>query len=337
MVDNSLAKIYRSLKRLIVYEPPTEAKPFVLGESKYDGLAGREAAAGPLAGERQKLDDYLFHARRLAAVMEEARQALTAGPVDRDALARLAREVEASERRQEELSPLLLAYTSRLEAADRSVSASLAENRKIIGSLYHSDINKDILMRDFSLPGDPDVPAMLVFLEGMIDKQLIDLAILQPLMLLSRAEPKKAGANLLATLAEHYLPANQASLVATYQDVLDGVNGGDTVLFLDGADEALVLGTKGYKQRGVERPQIEQSVRGTQAAFSEGLRTNTGLIRTLLPSHDLVTEIIMVGDRVPQKCAVMYLKHLASPELAGGLVVGAGGVSEQIQWPRLCN
>ena len=315
MVDNSLAKMYRSVKRLIVYEPPKVAKPFVLAESKYDGAAGQEADAGPLANEQQKLDDYLAQARRLAAMMEEAKAALAASPVNEEALARVARDLAVSARRQEELSPLLLAYTSHLDAADRPVSASLQENRRIIDSLYHSDINKDILIRDFTLPGNPGVPAMLVFLDGMIDKQIIDLAILQPLMLLSTIRPGQAGADLLPTLAEHYLPTNQASLVATYKDVMDGVNGGDTVLFVDGSHQALVLGTKGYQQRGVERPQIEQSVRGSQAAFSEGLRTNTGLIRTILPSHDLVTEIIMIGDRAPKKCAVMYLRNLASPEL----------------------
>lgn len=315
MVDNSLAKMYRLVKRLVVYEPPRDAKPFVLAESKYDGIEGKEADAGPLTSEREKLNDYLAQARRLAAMMEEAKAALAASPVDGETLARVARNLAVSARRQEELAPMLLAYTSRLDAADRLVSASLEENRKIIDSLYHSDINKDILIRDFSLPGNPGVPAMLVFLDGMIDKQIIDLAILQPLMLLSTIRQGKAGAELLATLAENYLPTNQASVVATYKDVMDGVNGGDTVLFIDGSNQALVLATKGYQQRGVERPQIEQSVRGAQAAFSEGLRTNTGLIRTILSSSDLVTEIIMIGDRAPKKCAVMYLKNLANPEL----------------------
>ena len=316
MVDNSLAKLYRSVKRLVVYEPPKIAKPFVLGEKRYDGQDDQEpASSAALANEQQKLNDYLAQARRLAAMMEEAKAALAASPVDSEALARVAKEMAVSARRQEELAPMLLAYTSRLDAADRLVSASLEENRKIIDSLYHSDINKDILIRDFSLPGNPGVPAMLVFLDGMIDKQIIDLAILQPLMLLSTIRQGKAGAELLATLAENYLPTNQASVVATYKDVMDGVNGGDTVLFIDGSNQALVLATKGYQQRGVERPQIEQSVRGAQAAFSEGLRTNTGLIRTILSSSDLVTEIIMIGDRAPKKCAVMYLKNLANPEL----------------------
>ena len=316
MVDNSLAKLYRSVKRLVVYEPPKIAKPFVLGEKRYDGQDDQEpASSAALANEQQKLDNYLAQARRLADMMAEAKAALAASPVDSEALARVAKEMAVSARRQEELAPMLLAYTSRLDAADRLVSASLEENRKIIDSLYHSDINKDILIRDFSLPGNPGVPAMLVFLDGMIDKQIIDLAILQPLMLLSTIRQGKAGAELLATLAENYLPTNQASVVATYKDVMDGVNGGDTVLFIDGSNQALVLATKGYQQRGVERPQIEQSVRGAQAAFSEGLRTNTGLIRTILSSSDLVTEIIMIGDRAPKKCAVMYLKNLANPEL----------------------
>jgi len=88
-------------------------------------------------------------------------------------------------------------------------------------------------------------------------------------------------------------------------------------LFLEGVNQAVLIETKGYEHRSVGKPEIEQSVRGSQVAFSEALRVNTGLIRTMMPSNDLVTEIFEIGDRIPTKCAIMYLKSVANPKLIG--------------------
>jgi spore germination protein KA len=59
----------------------------------------------------------------------------------------------------------------------------------------------------------------------------------------------------------------------------------------------------------------EQSIRGSQAAFSENLRVNTGLVRSMLRATDLVTELIPVGSRTRINCAVMYLESVANPKL----------------------
>ena len=315
MVDNSIAKIYRSAKRLIVYEPPQENKPFVLAESTYDSRNKKTPPPPTLAAESlRQLHALTAYARKLALTLEKATQTLADQP-DKAALAQLADGFKPLERQYQELTPLLLAYTSGLDPANCLVSSSLGENKHLISGLYHTNINKDLLLRDFTIADDPARSAMLVFLDGMVDQQLIDLTILQPLMRLCPSQLSRAGDDLLQTLASDHLPNTQAAGVNTFRAILDGVNSGDTVLFVDGTDSALILSTKGFKQRGVERPQIEQSVRGSQAAFSEGLRINTGLMRSILPTHQLVTEILIIGSRVPQKCAVMYLQNLANSSL----------------------
>ena len=314
VVDKSIAKVYRYLKRLVVYEPPQEAKPFVLGEPECDSQPPANKTVRSF-DELEQFKAHIDYGRTLAETMEQAGQILAANPVDGQAVAKYKQFVQAMEKQYEELSPLLLAYTVGLDDIDRPVSSSLKDNKRVITSLYHGHTNKDLLFRDFSLPGEPARAATLVFLDGMIDKQLIDLAILQPLMLLCAQQTDGIGEALLHRLAQACLPSNEAAVVTTYQAIVDGVNSGDTALLVDGAPGAIVLATKGYQQRGVERPQNEQTVRGAQVAFSEGLRTNTALIRTALPSQDLVTEIIMVGDRVKQKCAVIYMQNLANEDL----------------------
>ena len=327
VVNNSLFKVLRSLKQVVMYQPPREPKPFVLDETEHDGKPAKPPSPkDDLTDNINELDALLTHARKLEDLLEKARQSI-GQKLDSKTLGELQAEIKMLEEQQEELSPVLLAYTSGLSAANRSVNRSLDENKKLIQRLYHSDINKDIVIRDFEIPGEPSIRASLAFLDGMVDKQIIDLAVLQPLMILTASQPKPLDDELLTLIIEKYLPSNQASRVSSYKDVMDAVSSGDTALFIDGIAEAVVLATKGYKARGVERAQIEQSIRGSQAAFSEGLRTNTGLIRTFIPSNDLVTEIILVGDRVPQKCAIMYFESLANKELVAEVKRRVKGIS----------
>ncbi len=102
---------------------------------------------------------------------------------------------------------------------------------------------------------------------------------------------------------------------SSLRDILDGVNYGDTAFFLEGCSKALLVETKGWERRGVERPQIEQTISGPQEAFTETLRTNTALLRKLLKSEQLSTEILTVGSRIKTYVAVMYLRDLANPDL----------------------
>ena len=314
MGNTIITQVYESLKKLLIYKPPQNPKPFVLDEIEKgrSGHSGSDAQAG-LTNAVRELKTLVAYSHRLEEMLEKSIAAFRSN--DGTAIERLPEDMASLKKIKENTEPVLLAYDTAVRPLDKLVSPLLEENKAIIDQMYSSDVNKDILIRRFEIGGKQPIKALLVFLDGMIDKQVLDLAVLQPLMLLDTGVIKPAGSELLTAIVEKCLPSNQATPVDKYKDIADAINGGDTVLFIEGVDQALTLGTKGYKQRGVERPQIEQSIRGSQAAFSEGLRTNTGLLRLMLPTNDLVTEILMIGDRVPQKCAIMYLKSLVNPDL----------------------
>jgi spore germination protein KA len=292
----------------------------VLGEYKEGEQGDTPSAASPdvLTTSRKELDALIRYGNRLAQVMEEARELLSSR--DLQAKANLTEQLKNLEKQQTELEPILLTYdTNKSDLKKRELSFSIEENEKIIKELYYVEINKDIVIRHFIIPGVKPVKAMLVFMEGMIDKELINLAVLQPLMLLDKEKQALQGDsdNLLKQLISLFLPSNQAQEVDNFGKVSAGLNTGDTALFLDGVNQAVLIETKGYEHRSVGKPDIEQSVRGSQVAFSEALRVNTGLIRTMMPSNDLVTEIFEIGERIPTKCAIMYLKSVANPKLIG--------------------
>lgn len=312
MINNLVHKMVASIKHLLTYQPPHNPPPFVLDETdKDDKDRFQERPIGPLTDSVQGMDNLLQYAKSVKKVMERAQTVLETQ--DANDLTALRTDIKNLEKQHDEVKPILLAYTNSTPVNKRLVSASLAENEEIIKELYYLPQNKDIALRRFTIRGRQPVEALLVFTEGLIDKDILNSFILEPLMVFN--EPPLSAEEIMTDLESRCLPANSAKPAQRFVEIADGLSGGDSVLFMEGVNRALVIDTRGAKQRGVERAQIEQSVRGSQASFSEGLRINTGLIRQYLPTSELVTEIMDIGDRAPLKCAVMYLKELANPKL----------------------
>ncbi len=310
MNNNSAFKLYRYLKSLLVYQPPQLPETFILQEQEDETHEGQDETTGKEAKLAQ-LNRLLVHAKRLAKAMEDSVQALQQQgktPVSSDII----EEIELLEEQQVEINPLWMAYTSSTEAEKRIISSVLTENEKLLKKLYNLPKNKDAVIRNFTLPFVPPLPALLIYLDGMIDKKVINEAILKPLLAIQDDICYSESPDLAQTIADTLLPSNQVQITQRFNEAMDGVNSGDTALLVDGMTAALVIDTKGYDKRSIDRPQLEQSVRGGQASFTENLRTNTAQIRVTMPTNDLVTEMILVGERIPMKCAVMYLQSVAN-------------------------
>lgn len=310
---NIITKNFKALKELILYKPPEIPSPFILGEKE----ESRSEPVSPLKQLKSDADMHaslLRYAERLAKALEKAKKSLTQ-PLRAEILTSLTEELDALQEQQAQLTPLLQAYNRNQDPLDQKISTSLQENRLMLERLYNVPANKDLVTREITIPAAPPVAATLFFIDGLIDKDIINLSVLQPLMLLGNPHRQLYNGPLTPQLITKYLPSNQVKTATTFGDVLDSLNLGDTALFLDGVAEAVLVETKGQEHRSIDRPQMEQSVRGSQSAFTETLRVNTGLVRAILRTCDLTTEISNIGGRSNTLCAVMYLHSLVNPRL----------------------
>ena len=91
------------------------------------------------------------------------------------------------------------------------------------------------------------------------------------------------------------------------------VNGFCVVLFPEVG--ALAFEVKTGEKRGLNAPEVENTVKGPKDAFVETVRTNTSLIRRHLRSPDLRLYETKVGRRSLTNVTVAYLEGLTNPEL----------------------
>jgi len=325
MRQNGFSQLYTKLKDILLYKTPTEPHRFVLGEGQDDTWEKSSSSPAALVEKQeQALTELRSFAQRLAAFMEETKNTIEAGnwkPEVQIKYEKFAKEFA-------QLSPIGLAYdNSQEDPLKLTVKLRLSENEEMLTRIYNLPDNKDVVIRKFVLPSQPETTAMAVFLEGLSDKKLINLIVLAPLMLLPREGMAEQGKGVIETFINTYIPGNQVKLAATFEEIAIGINGGDTAVFVDGTEQALIIETKGWEHRSVGRPEIEPSVRGSQVAFSETMRVNTGLIRSLMRTSDLTTEMLTVGKQSKTPCAIMYIKSIANPKLVAEVKRRVNGIS----------
>jgi spore germination protein KA len=107
---------------------------------------------------------------------------------------------------------------------------------------------------------------------------------------------------------------------------------GSSALLIDGSDQALIIETKGWEQRGVDRPTNEPVVRGPQESFVENFRDNTASVRRYIKDPKLVTEIFRVGRRSRTQVAVMYIRDIANVKLVEEVKHRIKSVAETVDY-----
>jgi spore germination protein KA len=196
------------------------------------------------------------------------------------------------------------------------ISTKLSNNLEYMKKVYNIPINGDIIIREFEITvKNGSIGAFIIFFDGMTDRMVINLAILQPLMLLSNLDIRGDEDNVASYVKKHLIPQNQLKVGKNYHEIIDGINFGACGLFIDGIDTAFIADVKGWEHRGVERPNTEVVIRGPQEGFNEVLRANTALVRKILKDEDLMAEDVAVGRRSKTPCSLLYIKDIANDSL----------------------
>lgn len=219
------------------------------------------------------------------------------------------------------------------------LSQSLTENTRFFQQKFQNAM--DFMLRDLDLGG---VPAALLGLDGLVNKQVITLSILDPL--LAAPPPDKPGEAALAYIEGQVLATMEQKRVGDTDQALTLLMSGFALLLVEGCREGLAFGVQGFATRGPEEPQNEVMQRGAKDGFTESFLTNIAMIRRRLKTTDLKFEKVEVGAQSHTPLALCYLQGVASPQILAQVkqrlaacdlqtVLGAGYLSGFLDRGRL--
>ncbi|MDR3541931.1 MAG: spore germination protein [Desulfosporosinus sp.] len=205
--------------------------------------------------------------------------------------------------------------------------------------------SSDVLFREFFLQGKERIPSILAAVDGLVDKNLLDQFILKPLMVDLAGHPELAQVtlgNVVDKTLQNLLPGLEIKKIAKMGEAINAVLSGDAVIFFGEAKEAIVIGARGWANRGVNEPTGESVIKGPHEGFTETLRINTSLLRRKIKHPSLRLISLKVGDLTNTDLVVTYVDKIASPDIVAEVVrrlgtikmdgvIGNGYIEEMIE------
>ncbi|WP_010503824.1 spore germination protein [Paenibacillus elgii] len=163
----------------------------------------------------------------------------------------------------------------------------------------------DLNVRQFTIKHSGE-QAVLVYLDGLVDKNSINNDVLRPLQF--ESERSDAVGGLTVTVG-------QVLTLSAWSQIESAILQGSSVLLIAGRAEAYAMDTKGWPQRAIEDPQLEASLKGAHQGFVETGSQNIAMLRRYIPNRELKVEEIWVGERGQTKISLLYLADVTHPEV----------------------
>ncbi|ASA26606.1 spore germination protein [Paenibacillus donghaensis] len=156
----------------------------------------------------------------------------------------------------------------------------------------------------------------LIYIDGMIDRELIQEGIIQPLSSFEfTEEDSREAANLMKKVRSQVINASDVTVSSHLNEVIAAIVGGKTLLLLEGDSSALIVNAQGWETRAITEPTTEKGVRGPREGFTESMVVNLTLIRRRVLNDDLKFIFSEVGSRSKTQACICYMESLASPDI----------------------
>ncbi|UVI28754.1 spore germination protein [Paenibacillus spongiae] len=192
------------------------------------------------------------------------------------------------------------------QAKKQPLTNNLDHNVRMLQECYSQCA--DAVFRRFKIGGT--LSAVLLYLDGFVDKEQIGEFVLAPLM-----QSSLSISDGIPSLIEAMLPVTEVKLLTTLAECDEHILQGKPVLLIEGERQAVSLGVTKLEKRNIEEPQAESIVRGPREGFTETLSVNLTLIRRKIRSSKLKMHALHLGDYTNTEVILSYIEGIADPKL----------------------
>ncbi len=170
------------------------------------------------------------------------------------------------------------------------------------------NFSSDLVERRLSLGS---TQCALLYLDGMIDVNTIDLGLVEPLLRKTNAvlEDVRALDGIVET-------SEKLEYFHLRKQALDKVLVGGCLILIDGVDDYAVCSAQGFSSRPISEPPVSSVIKGPREGFTESFKTNITLIRRRFPTESLVFKSFTIGKYSKTHVELCYVKGIANLKVA---------------------
>jgi len=194
--------------------------------------------------------------------------------------------------------------------AGKKLSAVLDENERMIREIFFDD--ETVVVRKFGSRENASLRCMMVLIDGMVNGEAANRHIVMPV---NECRALGPGEDALETLRDKVISVGEVKTSDDPAALAKAIVGGEAALFIDGADNALIINTRGWQARSVSEPEPERVIRGPREGFVESILINLSMVRRKISTPDLKFRFRTVGARTHTRICLVYHEALANREI----------------------
>jgi len=187
-------------------------------------------------------------------------------------------------------------------------------DNKINSILESCGNSQQVIIRRFSIGKDTPLDAALIYKDGLVNQDIINRDILNPLMHKVHEDLSKAQ-SINQEICNKYISMSKIVIQTDINMVIKDIRRGKTAVLVHKEDTFIVADTQGTKHRNISEPMDEIGIRGAKEGFIEDIEINLSLIKKGLKDKNLIIEPFVIGRRSQKDVALIYIKDIADKDL----------------------
>lgn len=196
------------------------------------------------------------------------------------------------------------------EKKSTSISKTINENKQYIDSYFSNCF--DLVMREISFFNINERKTLVVYLEGLSEKTLIEDFLIPKLT--SEIDVKNIFLNEVELL-KYKLAIKDNEIYENIEKSIEAILSGNPVIFIDGLQKSFEINLSSPPGRPIDEPSGEVVSRGPREGFTESLITNVNLIRKKIKNVSLKMEKFKVGRETNTNVVISYLSSAADKKI----------------------
>jgi Bacillus/Clostridium GerA spore germination protein. len=191
-----------------------------------------------------------------------------------------------------------------------SISKSIEENRQYIESYFSYCF--DLVMREISFFNINGKKTLVVYLEGLSEKKLIEDFLISKLT--SEINVNNMSLN-EEELLKYRLGIKDTEIYEDIEKSIEAILSGNPVVFVNDLEKSFEINLNTSLGRQIDEPSTEVVTRGPREGFTESLITNINLIRKKIKNSNLKMEKFKVGKETNTNVVISYLSSVADKKI----------------------
>jgi spore germination protein KA len=199
---------------------------------------------------------------------------------------------------------------------DIHLNSDMDKNLESLKQAFHYPLNKDFIIMNLYIEA-LSRNCTLLYMQGTVDLDKLENKLIPSLQSLNADEMDELLS--CGDIVVKKLAFSSVNVVNTISDVTDKILNGNAALLIGGCDSAVVVSIAKFEHRNIEKPSVENAIKGPKESFVESLDVNRSLIRKIVKNENLISETIIEGKRTSNEIVLMYMKDIVDQELVASV------------------